>query len=502
MIGVDPYHQGIMFKPAFDVAHGQMLFRDTFTGYGALSTLLQAWALRIFGDYLMVIQIETAFFYGLISVCLWYLWKCILPQWLTTTSVVIWLLLAPYFISIFLPWSSVYALFFQLFSLLLLLRAVREQNRLMIMLAGGVAVLAFWCRQPVGVFHCASLVFFLATAPLITGQQWKYSMTDCAFFIAGIVVASVPFFAWLALNGAIHDMYLQSIKAAFFFGVKLKMPFIEPGSHNLFVKILMTLYGYYNGQSVRLPGTSFIWSLLPLVCLSLLAILAVKVYRNRNSMNNQLPFYGILLVSLASWLQYYPLPCIRHSYWAATPMIGVFSYGAWKLFKPMQQKNMQALMVYLILAFVFGVDIEHRISSGLIKINTLNTRIEEPKVLRGMYESPPAAEEYKVISMSLNNAIERDFSHYLVDLSLDALYLTFIGPQNNFHPMYIYLLNDQTEFIYPEYLKHTIEFIKTKKPLILTHEGISIPGANCVSIFNVTDFLSQNRLALYSFFLK
>jgi len=63
VLGVDPHHQGIMFKPAFDVAHGQMLFRDTFTQYGALTTLLHAWALRIFGDYLVVIQIETALFY-------------------------------------------------------------------------------------------------------------------------------------------------------------------------------------------------------------------------------------------------------------------------------------------------------------------------------------------------------------------------------------------------------------------------------------------------------
>jgi hypothetical protein len=176
-LDVDPHHQGIMLKPAIDVAHGQMLFRDTFFQYGALTTLFQAWALRIFGDYLIVIQIETAVFYGLISLCLYYLWLNILPRWLTTISVLIWLFIAPYFIYTFIPWSSVPALFFQLFSLLLIFHALRKQSRLMLILAGGVAVLAFWCRQTVGVFHCASLAFFLATSPLITGQQWEKGPT-------------------------------------------------------------------------------------------------------------------------------------------------------------------------------------------------------------------------------------------------------------------------------------------------------------------------------------
>ena len=40
-LGVDPHHDGIMLKPALDVLSGQVLFRDTFTQYGALTTYLQ-----------------------------------------------------------------------------------------------------------------------------------------------------------------------------------------------------------------------------------------------------------------------------------------------------------------------------------------------------------------------------------------------------------------------------------------------------------------------------
>ena len=120
IFGVDAHHQGIMFKPALDVAHGQMLFRDTFTQYGAMTTLLHALVLKLFGDHLLLIQIQTAIFYGFISICLWYLWRPFLSKWLTTVSVLIWLFIAPYFVWTMLPWSSVPALLFQLLSLLII----------------------------------------------------------------------------------------------------------------------------------------------------------------------------------------------------------------------------------------------------------------------------------------------------------------------------------------------------------------------------------------------
>jgi hypothetical protein len=523
IIGIDPCHHGIMFKPAFDVAHGQMLFRDTFTQYGALTTLLQACALRIFGDYLVVIQIETAVFYGLISVCLWYLWLHILPQWLATISVLIWLLLSPYFVGFFLPWSSVYALFFQLFSLFLLLYAVREESRPMIMLAGNVAVLTFWCRQPVGVFHCSSLVFFLATSPLMTGRQWKNAITDCAFFIVGIVAASMPFFVWFAINGAIHDMYLQSIKAAFFFG-NTYLYCYGPGSYNVFKGILLSLLGHlpwHQDFFYQFPMTSPIWGLLPLVCLSLLALLIIKRHHNCNNAGNHLTIYGILLVSLASWPQYYPFADMIHCYYAATPMIGVFCYSAWRLCIH-KQKGIQFLILFLILVSVFGYDIEKRISIGLRKIN-IKTEFQEPKVLRGMYEIPNKseilkvmpdmysilneAETYNDISTALNNALKRNPFPYLVNLSSDALYLTFLGPQKNYHPMYINWngWNNYNDFIYPDFKNRTNEFINKKHPLILWYEGISIPGWTCIDIFNLMDAdqkskkLHGRRLALYRF---
>ncbi len=471
---VDPFHHGVMFKSAFDVVHGQMLFRDTFTQYGALTTLLQALALRLFGDYLIVIQIETAFFYALISICLYYIWLKILPNLLTIISVVIWLFLAPYFLFIFHPWSSVYALFFQLFSFLLVLRALRKQNRLMMIFAGCVAVLTFWCRQPVGIIHCVSLVFFLVTTPLITGQKWQNAMTDCAFFIAGIVAASLPFLVWLTLNDAMHDMYLQSIKAAFLFGAQIS----SQSQNNIFVSVLMALFLY--GTYENMGQFHMLWNVLPIVCLTILVVFAVKRWRHRDNVGYHLPLYGLLIVSLSSWMQYYPVNCSRHCYWAATPMIGLFTYAVWKICN-FRRNDIRIIITCLIMALVFGFEIRTRIIKGYEKIIAYRIKIEEPNVLHGMYLSTKDALAWKKINITINKALQNNSFHYMVNMTYDPLYLILIGPQKNFHPMHgspeIWNKN-----IYPDFKIIQNKFINEKHPIVLSWECKNIPGWSCINL--------------------
>src|SRR5260221_14732516 len=82
-IGVDPHHDGIMFKAAYDVAMGKVLFRDTYSHYGPVAPLIQALAVVFFGKYLLGIRMVTAFFYGLIGVVLWLSWSKLLGKLLS-----------------------------------------------------------------------------------------------------------------------------------------------------------------------------------------------------------------------------------------------------------------------------------------------------------------------------------------------------------------------------------------------------------------------------------
>ena len=47
LYGCDPHHDGVMFEAALKVAHGAVLFRDTFTQYGALAVCYDALFIKL-----------------------------------------------------------------------------------------------------------------------------------------------------------------------------------------------------------------------------------------------------------------------------------------------------------------------------------------------------------------------------------------------------------------------------------------------------------------------
>ena len=63
--GFDPHHSGLMYKAALDVARGKVLFLETFTQYGALTTWLQALSLHLLGERVTSILFTTALFYAI-----------------------------------------------------------------------------------------------------------------------------------------------------------------------------------------------------------------------------------------------------------------------------------------------------------------------------------------------------------------------------------------------------------------------------------------------------
>src|SRR3954469_15971490 len=78
-LGIDPHHDGIMLKPALDVLSGQVLFRDSFMQYGALTCYLQALALW-FSPTLLSIRLLAAAAYVVTLLFLYSAWRMILPR--------------------------------------------------------------------------------------------------------------------------------------------------------------------------------------------------------------------------------------------------------------------------------------------------------------------------------------------------------------------------------------------------------------------------------------
>jgi hypothetical protein len=64
-IRVDAHHDGIIFVPAVEILRGKVLFRQTVDQYGALTTLVQASFLSLFGQYVIVLNGSAILFYAI-----------------------------------------------------------------------------------------------------------------------------------------------------------------------------------------------------------------------------------------------------------------------------------------------------------------------------------------------------------------------------------------------------------------------------------------------------
>jgi hypothetical protein len=411
--GVEPHHHGIMLKPAYDMNHGLMLFRDSFTQYGALTSILQFFALHIFGNHLIVINLLTALFYGLVVVFLWLSWSLFLPPILATVSCLIWLFLAPYFLPdyFFLPWSSVYSLFFQLVTTYTFLRYLKSRENVWQISAGVAAALTFWARQPVGFFMIGSILLFIFISKI---KKYK-SCNLFPFFISYMLVHSI-FLSWLFTNKALDAWYYQTIKFPFLWTQSLVK------THIPFSQVVVSLLPN------PLPATNQIlslWAVLPLIMICMGYVLLIS----KDKSKQHVMFLFGIVISLSSWLQYYPVSDIRHLYWAATPMIGFTIYSIWQQTGVYKKYALFCLICFLL----FAPDIFYRLQYGRRKIieTASYVSLTKPAILSGMKVKISEKKEYEK-AMDAVEQYEKKYPHtFITTTARDALYSMFDGKSIN-----------------------------------------------------------------------
>lgn len=445
VIGVDLHHDGILFKPAFDLASGRTLFRESFTQYGALTTLIQGVALVIFGKYLVVIKLLTAVFYGLNSLLLYQISRKILPVFLALVTVFIWLTLAPFYIWTFLPWSSVYALFFQLTAIYLFMRSIDSRSGRLELFSGVFSALTFWCRQPVGVF----LVLCILTYLFIKKKPFSA-------YLRGVTYIFAVFIFWLGINSSLLDWFKQSILFSFYWGQSV-------GDGFSFTKLLTCLFPTQNIAPVTVWSPLPVWALLPIGTILLLI---------RNLHDKKIFFLS--LAGLFSWLQYYPVSDLRHLYWAATPLFPLFVLFVYQLVSaflitgPRLSKSALLILTGISLLGLFSFDQIYRFKSGLAKITGTYVSLTSPSVLKALRLTPSEASFYA----GINNQIQDYFAAHprgnVVAKGKNALYLTFDRRISNIHPMYINLtiINDNVYQDYPDIFN---TYVEKTRPLVLDY---------------------------------
>lgn len=441
-IGTDPHHDGVVLKPAIDLAQGKMLFRDTFTQYGALTTVIQTLVIKMFGEYLIAIKLATAFFYGLIAVLIYSIWSKFLTKKLALFSWLIWLSLAPYLSVVFLSWSSVYALFFQCLTLYLILRYFDTKSKKVILLTGICGGLAFWIKQNVGAYTIAASIVSIITIQYLGKKKINTYFPILYKYLLGVILISLPILLWIVINGALNDWLKQSIYYALFWAEYSKLHIFE----------------HFFPRSI---GNISIWALIPIV--TIIALLREFFAKKPN--------FIVLIVSifgLFSWLQYFPIADIRHTYWAATPMIGVTIYLFFKLAESIGNNNLIAkysIFIFLIM-LIFARDLNFGIKSGFIKATQEYKYLNSPSVLKGMKLSNSEFIFYKKTYEDVIKYENKYGKTNIITTGGNALYLTFIK-SDNFSPIYVDWITINKSLIYPDYLSKRNLYINMNKPLII-----------------------------------
>lgn len=455
-IGTDTHHDGIMLKPALDMAQGKMLYKETFTIYGGLSVILQSFAIKLFGEYLITIKLLTALFYGLIAISIYYIWAKFSNKYLAFFSVLIWIFLAPYYMLTLLPWSSVYALFFQCLTILFFQKYINSNSSKNLLFAGIMSALTFWCKQNVGLYTILGSIVSLFIIKFVLKQKTKILLQNIYKYIIGGIIISIPFFIWIIANGAFVDWWKQTIGYSSYW-IKSNKP--------------SKLFESYFPHAV---GPISIWAISPIITI---LIIFKQLFVDKKK---EILILIVCIFGIFSWLQYYPVTCIRHVYWAATPIIGVVIYFFYtQIFSDSslhKHRLIKTLVFFAICALVFGPDITTRIQVGRQKIATKYVLLDNPKVLKHINLSTEEAAFYSNTYQEINNYIQRKGDTNLITIGANPLYLTF-GKSTNFHQVYVNWAS-ANESIYQEYPEIKDKYIAINKPLIISMWE-QIPGGYC-----------------------
>lgn len=482
---VDPHHDGAIFKPALDVSKGLMLYRDTFSQYGALFTLLTAAGLKLFGPYVLVLRIMAAFFYGLVGALLWLLGERLLPRWLAAVIVLLWLGVAGYIGGWFLAWSSIYALFFQLAAVYFLLRYQEDEEDergaekhwpQWLVLAGLMAALAFWCRQPTGVLTLGAMMVFLSIRRLRPLPDWRQAWFQVRTLLLGFVLGVLPILGWIVLNGALKDWYLQN----FVFGSL----FIKYFGHSDDIRYLLRhLFPFFNLGGYQ-PG-SLLYGMLPVLNLAGLALLARKMWRGETLVGQEAVAYAMGVLSLASWPQYYPFPDDGlHAYWAATPMMPMAAWLMWTGVESARERGWiraglpATAVVVGGLILLFGARLIVVGRAALDNGRNDWVRMEQPQQLRGLVLSPQLAARYQYINEVLAAYVVSHPQAVVISAHRENLQITFTPNARNFHPLTMDWSASTPWLVpnlYPEYYQALNQYVNQNKPLIVARPGLELP---------------------------
>jgi hypothetical protein len=455
-LDIDYHHDGLMLKTAMDVAEGQVIFRDTFNQYGALTTFIQALAIKLFGAELLTIRLATVFFYGLSILWLNKLCKLILTRPFRYLVLIFFLGLAPFYEVTLHPWSSVYALFFMLVAeerMLVFLRNGRCRDLFWVGLATAGA---FGCRHPCGMVILLAGLLALGMWSFLNRPGRNGLARAWGAFAAGVLAPLTVFALWLLYVGAWDAYLLQAFGFTARFAVKRGGGSWADISEALF------------------PFLSFFW-VFPLASLGMLWYSTARFFKGgRNEPAAYLTVFALLMYGLASWHQFFPVPCVRHLYWGSIPMFPVLALLAERLWRRTAWPKPKRVVLLALLLFVPLSGVCYRLLVGSLRVYYAPNRVmSDVPGARGMLIFPSAARMLKDGQVLFNKLPPELKNRPYLNYTEDGFFSVLFPSRRNLHPMSV----NWRDNVYPDYSEAVGKQVQEYKPVILSKQyPVDFPG--------------------------
>lgn len=460
---VDVHHTGFIFYSAQKFSQGYTLFKDIFFHYGPLTALIHKSSLLLFGERIMSLNLVTSIFY--IGICASFL--AILREFFSRGKALglffVWIVFVPFLKDTFLPWSSIYCLFFVLTCALSTIKFIKTSNLKCLFLSGVLASLSLWSRQSVGPLVMFAHVLYLILDVFLR-KGFSIFIKQVFTFFFGVLIASIPFLIWLNLNNSFEDWVFQNFKA------QGEWAFGGPIYKSKVWRNIISILFPFN-----------FWGILPWVNLFVfLKLFTMYLKREVSTESKKLIF--LVILSLGCWAQYFPVPCNRHYFWAGTPMFVAFFVYLQQAFNCLKNyKNFNLYLGSLILMMIVAIgfsEVKDRIISGIKKINIYKYNLKSPTVLSGMLvKDSDTVEQFEKINKYLEKYKLRRPESVLVSLEMyNQLYMTFLSEGKPFSIL------PSSVFTYGEleskykYFDSAEDFIIKNRPILFSEKPIVREG--------------------------
>lgn len=323
--GFDPEHNGNVFSTARFLSRGAVMYRDIGGQYGVLFYYIMAAFIKLLGEHLWTINMATSCVYAVCYILLFLCGCRFMSGWQSFVIALLTLAMAPFYICLFNPWSSVYALMFLLISNYLFFCYIQHGKGILLVFCSLSTIACFFCRQPVGiVLFLSFLIFFVSAAPL--GLYVPHYKKAILCYFSAFIVGGGGIIAYLVFKGTFIEFLRENFINTYRFAKA------RTNTSNPLSTILDCLF--VNTYLLQSKEKTFItWRLLPLSSIVVFVVIAAKKLMSKEikddlekeSLVSML--FAQSIICIASWHQYYPVTCVRHVFWAAFPMPLLLFYG-------------------------------------------------------------------------------------------------------------------------------------------------------------------------------